>query len=37
MTTRTTPAEHLAQGSEAQAQQILDTTAAVDEMAVSIH
>lgn len=31
-----TTAEHLAQGSEAQSQQILDTSAAVDEMAMSI-
>ena len=31
-----TTTEHLAQGSEAQALQILDTTAAVDEMAVSV-
>lgn len=31
-----TTAEHLAQGSESQASQILDTTAAIDEMAVSI-
>ncbi len=31
-----TTAEHLAQGSESQASQILDTSAAIDEMAVSI-